>query len=407
MSEATKKRTLRERWKAFYRKHHTMFLLALMVVSFMVIFLSRQMLVTVPAGHGGVMWWRFFGGTATTWHYGEGTHLIPPWDTVQLYDLRLQTLPLNVSALVSDGLVVDVEVAVQFRLNPETIGMLHQDVGPQYLQTLIIPQISAHVRNVVATVSAESLYSQGRQLLQEAIEQDSTAGIDKADDGHVHGDDFIELEHVLIRRVNLPDDVRTAIADKNVALHNAEQYDYLIEQERKETVRKIIEAIGIRTFQEIVSQGITDSYLRWKGIEATENLASSNNAKMVIIGAGDEGMPIILGNWDSTPVPAETPDPTAGTGGAPPDDSSADTNDQTDSPAPAPGDSSSLPQENPLSWLLNDATGDPSRGEQFLQDIIESVDNLSSQTQDKVDTMSTVIESEFNTGTGDDSTSSR
>ncbi|MGY8691277.1 MAG: prohibitin family protein, partial [Verrucomicrobiales bacterium] len=88
-------------------------------------------------------------------------------------------------------------------------------------------------------------------------------------------------EQVLIRRVNLPNEVRTAIADKNVALHNAEQYDYLIEKERKETVRKIIEAIGIKAFQDIVSAGITDSYLRWKGIDATLSLAESNNAKMV------------------------------------------------------------------------------------------------------------------------------
>ncbi|MBT6204236.1 MAG: prohibitin family protein, partial [Rhodospirillaceae bacterium] len=198
------------RINATYRRHHTSLLMGVLLFTFMFIFLSRQMFVTVPAGHGGVMWWRFFEGTVTNWHFHEGTKMIPPWDEVTLYDLRLQSVPFDVLALVSDGLVITVEVAVQFRVEPSTIGFLHQDVGPDYLQTLIIPQISSQIRNTVASVSAEAFYSQGRDLLQEAIEKASEDSLGLFGDGHGNDPSYIKLEQVLIRRVDLPDDVRTA-----------------------------------------------------------------------------------------------------------------------------------------------------------------------------------------------------
>ncbi|MGY8997468.1 MAG: prohibitin family protein, partial [Alphaproteobacteria bacterium] len=227
------RRSLYKRFKvwsyATYRRHHTLLLMGLLLFTFVFIFLSRQMFVTVPAGHGGVMWWRFWEGTATSWHYGEGTHLVPPWDEVTLYDLRLQSMPFEVSALASDGLVVTVEVTVQFRLIPDGLGFLHKEVGPDYLNSLMIPVISSQIRNTVASVPAEALYSNGRDGLQEAIEKAADESIGMVDDGHGSDPNFIKLEQVLIRRVNLPNEVRMAIADKNVALHNAEQYDYLIE----------------------------------------------------------------------------------------------------------------------------------------------------------------------------------
>ena len=367
--------------KATYRRHHTSLLMGVLLFTFVFIFLLRQMFITVPAGHGGVMWWRFWEGTATSWHYGEGTHLIPPWDEVTLYDLRLQSVPFDVSALVSDGLVITVEVTVQFRVEPDSIGFLHQDVGPDYLNSLIIPQISSQIRNNVASVSAEALYSQGRGLLQEAIEKAADQSLGLVDDGHELGPSFIQLEQVLIRRVDLPNDVRMAIAEKNVALHNAEQYDYLIEQERKETVRKIIEAIGIKAFQDIVSAGITDSYLRWKGIDATLSLAESNNAKMVIIGGGEDGLPVILGDWASDVQTTTTPDAAA-------------TDDTT------PGDGATT-TDDPIGSLMGTddlQSIDKSVGEQFISDLLESVKKLTDSTNQDVGTISDVVGNELSDG---------
>jgi prohibitin 2 len=363
--------------KAQYRRHHTALLMAVLLFTFVFVFLSRQMLITVPAGHGGVMWWRFFGGTATSWHYDEGTHLIPPWDQVQLYDLRLQSVPFDVSALVSDGLVITVEVTLQFRLEPDAIGLLHKEVGPKYLDTLIIPQISSQIRNTVAGVSAEALYSQERGPLQKAIEQAAELNLGLVDDGHSDAPNFIILEQVLIRGVDLPADVRNAIADKNVALHNAEQFDYLIERERKETVRKIIEAIGIKAFQDIVSAGITDSYLRWKGIDATLSLAESNNAKMVIIGGGEDGLPIILGDWASdlptTDVPLASDPDAAGT--------------STDDDALG-----SLMSGDDIQAI------NKSVGQSFIDDIMQSIDNLTQSTNDQVGNIADVIDSQITDG---------
>jgi regulator of protease activity HflC (stomatin/prohibitin superfamily) len=382
--------SLYKRFKAWcnatYRRHYTSLLMAVLLFTFIFIFLSRQMFVTIPAGHGGVMWWRFFEGTATTWHFNEGTKLIPPWDEVTPYDLRLQSVPFDVLALVSDGLFVTVEVTVQFRVEPSTIGSLHQDVGPDYLNSLIIPQISSQIRNSLASVSAETLYSQGRDMLQEAIEKAAGESIGLVDDGDGNHSSFIQLEQVLIRRVELPDDVRIAIARKNVALHNAEQYDYLIEQERKETVRKIIEAIGIKAFQDIVSSGITDSYLRWKGIDATLSLAESNNAKMVIIGGGEDGLPIILGDWASDMQTTTTPDV------AVPDDASP--NDAS------PSDGANVP-DDPIGGLMgsNDLQNiDRSVGQQFISNLLESVNKLTSSTTEEVGTIADVVGNELSDG---------
>jgi regulator of protease activity HflC (stomatin/prohibitin superfamily) len=379
------------RINATYRRHHTSLLMGVLLFTFMFIFLSRQMFVTVPAGHGGVMWWRFFEGTETNWHFHEGTKMIPPWDEVTLYDLRLQSVAFDVSALVSDGLVITVEVTVQFRVEPSTIGYLHQDVGPDYLQTLIIPQISSQIRNTVASVSAEALYSQGRGLIQEAIEKASEDSLGLVDDGNGNDPSYIKLEQVLIRRVDLPDDVRTAIADKNVALHNAEQYDYLIEQERKETVRKIIEAIGIKAFQDIVSSGITDSYLRWKGIDATLSLAESNNAKMVIIGGGEDGLPVILGDWAND----------------------IDTSSSTDDAAPdtdtVPGDAANQ-TDDPIGSLMgtNDLQSiNKSVGQQFIEDLLESVNKLTNSTNDEVGTIADVVGNQLSDGGGSSPDSGR
>ena len=326
MSEERKQ----SRLTALYRRHHAMILVGALVLSFMVIFLSGQMFITIPAGHAGVMWWRFFGGTVTTWHFNEGTRIIPPWDKIAIYDLRLQKVPLEVDALASDGLVVTAEVTVQYRINPKTLGLLHKNLGPDYVETLLIPQISSHIREIIATHTAEALYSEGRSSLQSEIMAAAKSGIGMVDDNDPNSENYILLEGLLIREVRLPDDVRAAIAAKNVALHNAQQYDYLLEQERKESVRKVIEALGIKAFQDIVSSGITDSYLRWKGIDATLKLAQSDNAKMVIIGSGPGGLPIILGDWAGQGTPDHVPPPAqASPDQASPDQSGENSSDQS------------------------------------------------------------------------------
>jgi hypothetical protein len=116
------------------------------------------------------------------------------------------------------------------------------------------------------------------------------------------------LYDVLVTGIELPAAIVAAINRKTEQYYIAEEYKFRVEREKRESERKKIEAEGIRDFQQIVSQGISESYLRWRGIEATLQLSQSTNSKVVLIGSGKDGLPIILGNVD-TPAPAGTTPP--------------------------------------------------------------------------------------------------
>ena len=103
------------------------------------------------------------------------------------------------------------------------------------------------------------------------------------------------VEAILIRNVELPEKLRIAISEKLEEEQRSEKMVFTLARERQEAQRKAIEAEGIAEFQKIVSQGLTADLLRWKGIEATESLSNSENAKVVVIGSGPDGLPLILG----------------------------------------------------------------------------------------------------------------
>ena len=118
--------------------------------------------------------------------------------------------------------------------------------------------------------------------------------------------EFVELDEIFLRDVQLPESLQKSMVEKNQQLQMMLEYDYRIEREKKESERKRIEAEGIRQFQDIVKDGITDRYLMWKGVDATLQLAQSTNSKVIVIGAGKTGLPILLGNLDATMVPSGT-----------------------------------------------------------------------------------------------------
>jgi regulator of protease activity HflC (stomatin/prohibitin superfamily) len=118
------------------------------------------------------------------------------------------------------------------------------------------------------------------------------------------------LYDILVTGIELPAAIVAAINRKTEQYYIAEEYKFRVEREKRESERKKIEAEGIRDFQQTVSQGISDSYLRWRGIEATLQLSQSTNSKVIVIGTGKDGLPVILGNGDAPAPPAGsiTPD---------------------------------------------------------------------------------------------------
>jgi prohibitin 1 len=290
---------------------------ALMILVLVVVYFSEDMFLTIPPGSVGVLWLRFLGGTVLDHYLGEGIHVIFPWDKVYIYDTRLQQLEQDFDVLSADGLKMTVNIAYRFQALPLTVPALHQYIGPNYVSILVTTEIGARARDVFSRNTPEEIFSDRRIQIQQEILRDVQTDLRQTFSPMAgHPIDFVKLDDVLIRGITLPPEVQAAINRKEEQKQLNLEYDYRLLREAKETERKRIEAQGIREFQDIISSGITDSYLRWRGIEATLELARSNNSKIVVIGGGKGGLPIILGNMESNGAKDEQPPENLGPGPA-------------------------------------------------------------------------------------------
>jgi regulator of protease activity HflC (stomatin/prohibitin superfamily) len=298
-------------WGRFVDRHLPSTVIYLMVATLVAVVLYPHMVITVPSGEVGVLWKRFGGGTVLDPRRlkNEGFNLILPWNRVFLYDLRLQSFTESYNAISSDGVSLTASVVVRFRLQRDAVPVLHQAIGPNYQKVLVQPGIGSLTREVIAQYTAEQVYSTARQEIQDKIHSLAEDRLTEKMMEHegeesyrVSMRDTIILYDILVTGIELPSAIVAAINRKTEQYYIAEEYKFRVEREKRESERKKIEAEGIRDFQKIVSQGISDSYLHWRGIEATLQLSQSTNAKTVIIGSGKDGLPIILGNVEA-PVP--------------------------------------------------------------------------------------------------------
>ena len=296
---------LASKWRRFVDRYLPSVVIYLMVATLVAVVLYPHVVVTVPSGQVGVLWKRFGGGTVLDPRRlrDEGLHLIWPWDELFLYDLRLQSITETYSAISSDGVSLSATMNVRFRLSRDAIPVLHQAVGPNYVQLLGLPGFGSLTREVIAQYTAEQVYSTARQDIQEKIRslvENRLSGKMMEREGdeqyRVSMKDTFILYDTLVYGIELPELVVNAINRKTEQYYIAEEYKFRVERERRESERKKIEAEGIHAFQQIVSQGVSPSYLAWRGIEATLQLAQSTNAKVVIIGSAKDGLPVILGN---------------------------------------------------------------------------------------------------------------
>jgi len=291
-------------WSGFARKLTGGVLFALLVVLFLFVVLWNSVVVNIPAGHGGVMWYRFFGGTDDTPGppLSEGVHLIFPWDLVFDYNLRLQARDRDYQVVSKDGLHFTITMNYRWEPFPQNLGLLHRKVGPHYEDNLLIPEIGSVARHVVSRYTAVELFSDRRADIQKKIYDeivvDSLPNGIGSPENRLGTTDVIQLNNILIKEVMLPERIRSAIENKLEQAQIVEEYQFRVSRERLESERKAIEAEGVRRFQETVAPAITDSYLRWRGIEATLKLAQSPNSKVVIIGSGSDGLPVILDTTD-------------------------------------------------------------------------------------------------------------
>lgn len=297
---------------AFVDRHIYRVTITALVITLFCAFLAPYSMITIEAGHQGVLWKRFAGGTQLRQAYTEGTHLIFPWDTMAIYDMRLQVVEKDFPTQSSDGLTIIVHVAARYHLISKHLPQLHKFAGEAYREALLIPSVGSAVRYETSNHTPEQIYSSLRAEMKGRIEirvRQQLRDAMKPEEGPLE-DEYLALQDVLLLQISLPQTVQAAIDRKNEQFHLNEEYAFRVDREHKESARKRIEAEGIRDFQQIVATGITDSFLRWKGIEATLSLAQSNNSKVVVIGGGKDGLPLLLGGVDAAPT-AIAPGPLA------------------------------------------------------------------------------------------------
>jgi regulator of protease activity HflC (stomatin/prohibitin superfamily) len=219
---------------------------------------------------------------------------------------------------------LDATINIRYRLKRDFVPQVHQVIGPDYMK-LLGPEVASRMRQVIAQYTAEQVYSTDREEVQHKIKESVQEGLAgrylESVAPRVYRvpiRDALDLYDTLLNNIELPAAIVTAINRKAEQKYVAQEWVYRVEREKLESERKAIEAQGIRDFQQTVSQGISESYLSWRGIEATLELSKSNNAKVVIIGSGKDGLPIILGGDTVTPIPAPVvPAPPGGIPGLP------------------------------------------------------------------------------------------
>jgi prohibitin 1 len=216
----------------------------------------------------------------------EGMHLINPLKTNHELSIRTQEIKETASVPSSEGLVMALDTSLIYHLNPDKAADVYQKLGPGYAEVLIEPNLRAAIREATASHSANALYTGEREMVAKQIFDHLFALL---------GPRGFIVESVLLRDIQLPATLKASIESKQQAEQEALAMSFRLQKEKQEAERKRIEAAGIRDFQQIVAQGISSQLLEWKGIEATENLAKSPNAKVVVIGSGKNGLPLILG----------------------------------------------------------------------------------------------------------------
>jgi len=241
-----------------------------------------QCLTVIPAGHVGVI--DFFGSVSSRVLHA-GINLVNPLARIVKMSIKTQELKEVMDVPSREGLTVGLEVSILYHLNPEKASQVYKTVGLNYPHVIIEPQFRSVTRGVTAEYDAKALYTSERQRLSEEILRD----IEKQTEPR-----GVIVESAPLRRVVLPPGLTESIESKLKADQESQRMQFVLTKEKQEAERKRIEAQGISDFQRIVIQGISDQLLRWKGIEATEKLAASPNAKVVVIGAGKDGLPLIL-----------------------------------------------------------------------------------------------------------------
>jgi len=270
------------------RKYLPIILIAVVGLIGLIAF-SNSTFLTIEAGQAGVIFRKFGEGLDKDKIFQQGFHVIAPWNTMYVYNIKEQTAEESMDVLDKNGLSISVDVTVRFNPIAGQIGYLHERFGKNYIGVLVIPEVRSAVRQVMGRYTAEEIYSTKRAEVEQSIIQETAKTLGNEDNN-------IRMNALLIRSINLPENIKGAIENKLQQEQEALAYQFRLDKEKSEAERKRIAAEGEAVANNIVNSSLTDKLLKMRGIEATLELSQSPNSKIVIVGSGDDGLPLILGN---------------------------------------------------------------------------------------------------------------
>ncbi|MCI5133968.1 MAG: prohibitin family protein [Candidatus Electrothrix sp. AW2] len=273
---------VRQKIKKFFIRFLSTSVSFLLIVLIIGILLFNRIVIFIDSGEGGVLYRLFFGGTVITKVYPEGIQFIWPWDTMYVYNARVQEYPHDFDALTKNGLNVHFSLSVRYRPEYKLLGRLHKEVGEDYVNIVVLPEIENVLRVLLGSLDAEEIYRTEDSLLEKAI----NGAIEQI------ARRYVQVDDVIIKRMTLPESVAISVQKKIEQKHVAETYEYLLLREEEEKKRKRIEAEGLERFRNALSPEV----LQYMGIQATLELSKSENAKIVIVGGGKDGGLPIIGN---------------------------------------------------------------------------------------------------------------
>lgn len=258
--------------------------IVVVTVILLIIFVRSTFKILDPTERG-VVFRKYTSGLDVGDVKGEGLNIIAPWNELIIFDVKEQTINETMDVLSKDGLNINLDVSIRFRPKYNNVGYLYKAFKTNYIDDLVRPEVRSVVRQIIGQYTPEELIATKRQEIETVIEESTRRRLDS---------NYVELRALLTRSIKLPESIQRSIQEKVAADQEAQKQKFLIEKAKLQADQRRIEAQGKADANQILNASLTTNILKEKGIQATEELAKSQNAKIIVIGGGDDGLPIIL-----------------------------------------------------------------------------------------------------------------
>src|SRR3989337_993859 len=263
------------------------FIIVGVIALFIIMAISSSIFFTIGPSERAIIFYKFGMGLDKDNVIAQGFHLKAPWNEAYVYSVHETSADENMDVLDKSGLSIHVDITARYNPMPDKIGYIHEKFTKDYVRVLVIPEVRSTVRQVMGRYTAEEIYSTKRAEVETAIRTETEKILQK---------NYVNSPAVLIRSILLPEQIKGAIENKLQQEQEALAYQFRLDKEKSEAERKRIAAEGESRANNIINNSLTNNLLKMRGIEATLELSKSPNTKVIVIGSGDEGMPLILGN---------------------------------------------------------------------------------------------------------------